>query len=100
MQETDRQIAALDKLLDNHYKDYNFESVDSEEYVSNPINTYVLLKRTGVFWPKTKQVLFKGDDGNETDSFESVAEVIGALPTQEDMEGAANGIFLLQVNRL
>jgi hypothetical protein len=50
--QVNRQIKALVHFLDTHYKDYNYTEADTIEYVSNPINTYVMIKRTSMEWPK------------------------------------------------
>jgi len=39
-------------LLDTYYKNYHWTEEDAEEYVSNPINAYVLIKRTALEWPR------------------------------------------------
>ncbi len=54
----DRQIRALDHLLETYYRDWNYTEEDAHEYVSNPINTYMLIKRTGLEWGNVKKVLF------------------------------------------
>ncbi len=83
LEHTGRQIRALDELIENHYKDYDFSESSAAEYVSNPINTYALLKRTGLHWPRAKSVIF-----NETaeKEFQDIREVIEMLPTQQDLQ--------------
>lgn len=54
----EKQIKALDTFIDTYYKDYNFTEEDAHEYVSNPINTYMLIKRTSLEWPRLKHILF------------------------------------------
>ena len=55
-----RQIKVLDWFLDTFYGEgyENYTEADAEEYVSNPINTYCLLKRTALHWPRVKEVIF------------------------------------------
>ena len=36
------------RLLTKYYSNYNYTEEDAAEYVSHPINTYVLLKRTSL----------------------------------------------------
>ena len=54
----DDQLKGLDYLLNHVYKGYNFTEEDAHEYVSNPINTYMLIKRTSMEWGAVKKVLF------------------------------------------
>ena len=64
----DKQLRMIDYFLDTYYKDYNFKEEDAHEYVSNPINTYMLIKRTSMEWPQLKKVLFnKTLDENYTE---------------------------------
>ena len=56
--QVDRQIAALDGFLNKHYADFDYTEDDVAEYVSNPINTYVMIKRTAVEWPKVRAIVF------------------------------------------
>ena len=50
----DEQIKALDKFLDL-FKDHNYTEFDAEEYVSNPLNTYAMIKRQAILWPQVKK---------------------------------------------
>ncbi len=65
--------------------------------MSNPINTYVLLKRTGLHWPRTKKAVFDSESSDPADNsnITAIEKDLGTLPTQEDLQGAAAGIFLL-----
>ncbi len=84
----DRQIRALDYFLDTYYQDWNYTEADATEYVSNPINTYMLIKRTGLEWPNVKKVLF-----NETAEAEAkvLEGMIRALLKQRG-EGEGEGL--------
>ncbi|XP_059097158.1 prolyl 4-hydroxylase subunit alpha-2-like isoform X2 [Tigriopus californicus] len=89
----DRQIHAMDQLINNHEHNSTESEEDAAEYVSNPINAYVLLKRTGIEWPKLRDGLFSESFINQTKEIE---ELIEHVPKVSDLEGATNGIFLLQ----
>ena len=69
----EKQISALDGLLDKYYKDYNYTEEDAYEYVSNPINTYMLIKRTALEWPTVKKVVFDKDMDKEFEEIEQLA---------------------------
>lgn len=89
----DRQINAMDQLINNHEHNTTESEEDAAEYVSNPINAYVLLKRTGIDWPRLRDGLFSESFENQTKEIE---EFVANVPKVSDLEGASNGIFLLQ----
>ena len=41
------------------FQNHNYTEDDAVDYVSNPINTYVMLKRTAVHWPRVKAKVIK-----------------------------------------
>jgi len=45
---------AIDKFLTENYSDFNHSDYTPEEYVSHPINAYMLMKRTTVIWQNAK----------------------------------------------
>jgi len=44
----------IDKFLNENYSDFNHSDYTPEEYVSHPINAYMLMKRTSVLWQMAK----------------------------------------------
>ena len=58
LEQVDRQISTLDTFLHKYYLNFNYTEEDVPEYVSNPINTYMMIKRTAVEWPKVREVVF------------------------------------------
>ena len=57
LSQVDRQIAALDSFLNKYYAEFEYTENDVAEYVSNPINAFVMIKRTAVEWPKVRAVV-------------------------------------------
>ena len=57
LSQIDRQIAALDGFLNKFYSEFDYTEDDVAEYVSNPINAFVMIKRTAVEWPKVQAIL-------------------------------------------
>merc|ERR1712227_894904 len=49
-----RKKNAIDKFLRENYSDFNHSDYTPEEYVSHPINAYMLMKRTTVIWQNAK----------------------------------------------
>ena len=50
----EKKKAAIDKFLVENYSDFNHSDYTAEEYVSHPINAYMLMKRTSVMWQMAK----------------------------------------------
>merc|ERR1712080_94667 len=44
----------IDRFLQENYSDFNHSEYTAEEYVSHPINAYLLMKRTSVLWQAAK----------------------------------------------
>ena len=76
--QVNRQIRAIDRFLEANYKDYNYTEADAHEYVSNPINTYMLIKRTSLEWPNIKKVVFNETAEREYDEIRTLAKKIQA----------------------
>ena len=52
-----KQIDSLNYFLDTYYGFNETLFDEPKEYVSNPINTFVMIKRTGMVWPEMKKML-------------------------------------------
>ena len=77
----EKQLEVLDRLLNTYYKDYNYTEEDAHEYVSNPINTYMLIKRTGLEWPAAKKVIFNDAMDQEFKEIETLVELVNKKNT-------------------
>ena len=66
---------------------------DAEEYVSNPINTFALIKRTALWWPQLNGTLFNNATESKLD--ETIALLEKYDISEEDLEGAMKGLVLL-----
>ena len=92
---TQRQAKILDWFLDTFYGEgyENYTEDDAEEYVSNPINTYCLLKRTALHWPRVKAVIF-----NDTvdQQMEALIDMMNKTSQSPAMTGAFSGLFAMQ----
>ncbi len=93
LEAVDKQIKIIDEFLEE-YKDFNVTADEAEEYVSNPINTFVMIKRQFKEWPKARDSLFGPETKDGIDDLIEASEKFDV--TEEDLEGAANGLFLLQ----
>lgn len=83
----------LDTFLDTYYENHNYTEDDAEEYVSHPLNTFSLIKRTAMDWPQVQKRLF-GDKPKE--NLEKMLESLDEhIVTEKELAGAAGGLFLL-----
>ena len=92
LSDIDSQLKSLDWFLDTYYKNYNYTEDDAAEYVSNPINTYVMLKRTALQWPQVKQKVF---NVKAQERLEELIALLETFPKEADMDGAFSGLLLL-----
>merc|ERR1712110_320894 len=90
-----KQVKILDWFLDTFYGEgyENYTEADAEEYVSNPINTYCLLKRTALHWPRVKEVIF-----NDTvdAQMEDLIGMMNKTSQPPALNGAFSGLFSMQ----
>ena len=54
LQLLEKKKNAIDKFLEENYTGWD-RTMDAEEYVSHPINAYMLMKRTSVVWQAAKK---------------------------------------------
>ena len=80
-----RQIRAIDRFLEANYKDHNYTEADAHEYVSNPINTYMLIKRTSLEWPNIKKVVFNETAEKEYEEIKQLAKQIKVAKEKEEL---------------
>ena len=93
LQDIDSQLKAIEQFLAKNFEIHNYTEEDAESYVSHPLNTFSIIKRTSMEWPKLKEKLF----GNKTQ--EKVSEFLGNMTIynigEKDLEGAMQGLLLL-----
>lgn len=92
MQDMQDKIKKIEFFLNNSYVDENVSGDDNhiDSFIANPINTFTILKRTGLQLPSIKDLI---SVRNGTD--QGISELLTDLPDPAQVEGAANGIFLL-----
>jgi hypothetical protein len=92
---TQRQAKILDWFLDTFYGEgyENYTEADAEEYVSNPINTYCLLKRTALHWPRVKAVIFNDTVDKQ---MEALIDMMNKTSQPASLTGAFSGLFSMQ----
>ena len=80
-----RQIRAIDRFLEANYKNHNLTEEDAHEYVSNPINTYMLIKRTSLEWPNIKKVVFNETAEKEYEEIKTLAKKIQEVKKKDEL---------------
>ena len=71
---------AIDKFLVENYSDFNHSDFTPEEYVSHPINAYMLMKRTSVMWQMAKPDIL---DTSSDELWKEIEEDMKNLQKQE-----------------
>ena len=71
---------AIDKFLVENYSDFNHSDFTPEEYVSHPINAYMLMKRTSVMWQMAKPDIL---DTSSDELWKEIEEDMKHLQKQE-----------------
>lgn len=93
IQEMEAQLDTLDTFLNAYYQNHNYTEQDAEEYVSHPLNTFSLIKRTAMDLPKVYEKLFSN---KSQEKIENMSKLINKYQiTDEELEGAVRGLFLL-----
>ena len=84
----------IQNFITQHYK--GLEPRDDDSYVNNPINSLYMIKRLGVELPRSNVSAVLAS--NDTEALRlSLANMTSSFPARSDWMGAANGVFLLQV---
>ena len=85
----------IKRFIEEHYE--GLEPSSDESYVTNPINSLYMIKRLGVELRRSNVSTVLASNDTETLRL-SLANMTSSLPARSDWEGAANGVFLLQVS--
>ena len=83
----------VDVFLNTYFENHNYTEEDAEDYVSHPLNTYSLIKRTALDWPAVQNKLF----GNETkEKMEKILDSLNEHDVNEmELHGAMQSLLLL-----
>lgn len=91
----------LDKLKlfrDNYMKIHSAASDDSESYLANPVNAYLLVKRLTTDWKQVENMVITGPTETGRDILSSLnqSNSVNSFPSAEDLNGAADALLRLQ----
>lgn len=93
--EEEHRLSLLKKHVSHYTNEHKKAAADPEEYLSNPVNAYLLVKRLTSDWKNT-EYLMKNDVYQE--AMDNLTKSRGDVkfPTDEDLNGAAVALLRLQ----
>ncbi|CAH1991612.1 unnamed protein product [Acanthoscelides obtectus] len=87
------RIGRLKRYIYSHH--YEKSAKDVESYVGNPVNAYILIKQLTIDWEEVESII-QSNAGKDYMKNLVAAKMNMKYPTEEDLNGAAVGIFRLQ----
>lgn len=89
------RLNLLKRRAEEYRKEHQLASQDVDDYLSNPINAYLLVKRLTSDWKSTENLM---DDQVAKDAMLNMTEIkrFMKIPTDEDLTGAAIALIRLQ----
>uniref|UniRef100_A0A1B6CXX7 procollagen-proline 4-dioxygenase n=1 Tax=Clastoptera arizonana TaxID=38151 RepID=A0A1B6CXX7_9HEMI len=95
IKEQEYRVHLLKKRLADYHHEHEVASQDISNYLANPINAYLLLKRLTSDWKQTVTLL-NDDLAQEVGRNMSMYREVLKFPTEEDLTGAAVALMRLQ----
>jgi prolyl 4-hydroxylase len=99
LQAEDERLAKLRFFRDNYHRIHTIASQDSESYLSNPVNAYLLVKRLTMDWKAVESLVVTGpaETGRAAiANLTSRVDYVTSFPSAEDLSGAAAALIRLQ----
>ncbi|XP_048758000.2 prolyl 4-hydroxylase subunit alpha-1-like isoform X1 [Ostrea edulis] len=94
IQEEEKRLDKLRRIAED-FSEHSEKALASEKnFLANPINAYLYMKRFTLDWDKEVAPNFKSDPENEV--HKRIEELKGYLPTYEDLKGAVTALLRLQ----
>ncbi|BES92490.1 prolyl 4-hydroxylase [Nesidiocoris tenuis] len=96
IQREEKKLERLKRKAEEYKKEHSLASADVSEYLSNPINAYLLVKRLTTDWTTTESLMT--DQTALDDAQHNFTEIkrFMKFPTDEDLTGAAAALIRLQ----
>ncbi|XP_050536109.1 prolyl 4-hydroxylase subunit alpha-1-like [Daktulosphaira vitifoliae] len=91
----EQRIASLKKHAYDYEKEHKIAAKDITNYLSNPINDYLLVKRLTSDWYKTEKLMQDPYYDAAMKNLTQYRELL-KFPTEEDLSGAATALMRLQ----
>lgn len=92
----DDRIQALKRKAEEYKGEHRLASENVGEYLSNPINAYLLVKRLTTDWKTTEKLMALEDISKEALTNMTEIRRFMKSPTDEDLTGAAQALIRLQ----
>ncbi|XP_014293971.1 prolyl 4-hydroxylase subunit alpha-2 [Halyomorpha halys] len=95
IQQTEARVAELKRKAEEYKQEHRIASTEVSEYLSNPINAYLLVKRLTTDWKTTERLM---SDDISKEALRNMTEIRKFMksPTDEDLTGAAIALIRLQ----
>ena len=92
------RLEKLRLFKDNYMKIHSAASGDSESYLANPVNAYLLVKRLTTDWKQVESMVLSGptETGRAILSSLNQSDTVNSFPSTEDLSGAADALLRLQ----
>jgi prolyl 4-hydroxylase len=94
-----QRLAKLQAFKDNYERIHRIASKDSQTYLSNPVNAYLLVKRLTTDWKTVENLVVTGpaEAGRAAiANLTSSVDTATSFPSAEDLSGAADALIRLQ----
>ena len=99
LQAEDERLAKLRFFRDNYQRIHAIASRDSESYLSNPVNAYLLVKRLTMDWKAVESLVVTGPAETGRAAMANLSSRVdygASFPSAEDLSGAAAALIRLQ----
>uniref|UniRef100_A0A146M0J2 procollagen-proline 4-dioxygenase n=1 Tax=Lygus hesperus TaxID=30085 RepID=A0A146M0J2_LYGHE len=92
----EKKIVRLKRKAEEYRKEHASASADVSEYLSNPLNAYLLVKRLTTDWTTTESLMTEQTSLDEAQHNFTEIKRFMKFPTDEDLTGAAAALIRLQ----
>ena len=99
LQAEDERLTKLRFFRDNYHRIHTIASQDSESYLSNPVNAYLLVKRLTMDWKAVESLVVTGPAEAGRAAIANLTSRVDygtSFPSAEDLSGAAAALIRLQ----
>jgi len=93
------RLSKLRSFKENYERIHRIASKDSQTYLANPVNAYLLVKRLTTDWKVVENLVIAGpaETGRAAiANLTSSVDTVNSFPSAEDLSGAADALIRLQ----
>ncbi|XP_015914091.1 prolyl 4-hydroxylase subunit alpha-1 [Parasteatoda tepidariorum] len=91
----EKRLQEIKKLKDEYGRLHQVASVDSQSFLGNPINAFLLVKRLSTDWKTAESLMLKNAGKDMIENMTQTREDL-KFPEEEDLTGAAEALLRLQ----